>query len=184
MRIQTRAIQSNRPSQQRSSSTVGRDRRIAGNASESAGGGREGTTLIELAFVLPVFLVFLGGIIEFGHAFMVSSTLHNATKVAARDGVAGNMTSAQVKQAVIDRLDGVVDTSNLTVMVKDASILATTAGQGEVDVSALPDLELDTASATQLYLVRVEIAYSDVALMVPLWVNGVDISGQSVMRRE
>ena len=184
IRIGSRVMRAKRQVDERITSSTRRFPRMSGSRGGLVRHEREGTTLVEIALVLPVFLVFMGGIVEFGHAFMVSSTFHNATKVAARNAVSGTMTSAEVKQSVIDRLDGIVNTSNITVMVKDASVLATDVGQGGLDVDTLPDINLDTASPTQLFLVRVEISYSDVALIAPNWGDGVDISGQTVMRRE
>ena len=37
--------------------------------------GRRGAVTVEVALTLPVFAIFLAGLMEFGHVFMVSNTL-------------------------------------------------------------------------------------------------------------
>ena len=49
---------------------------------------RRGTTLVEMAVVLPVFFLFIFALMEFSHAYMVVSMLNAACKRAARYGVA------------------------------------------------------------------------------------------------
>ena len=49
---------------------------------------RQGAVLVENALVISVFLVFLFGIIEFGHVYLVINTLNAAAKRAA--AVAGS----------------------------------------------------------------------------------------------
>jgi hypothetical protein len=47
-------------------------------------GRRDGVTAIEMAFVLPVFILFLLGITEFGRALWTQTTLQYAVETAAR----------------------------------------------------------------------------------------------------
>ena len=68
-------------------------RRIRGNRSES----RRGAAVVEMAMVLPVFLTFLFGLYEFGHAYMVINTLKAAANKAARSGVETSELQALVK---------------------------------------------------------------------------------------
>lgn len=48
---------------------------------------RSGTTAIETAFLLPVFLTFVIGIMEFGRALWIQSALQYAAEAAARCAV-------------------------------------------------------------------------------------------------
>ena len=48
---------------------------------------RRGATLVEFAMVMPVFLLFLFGIFEYGRYLMMHQILHNAARDAARWGV-------------------------------------------------------------------------------------------------
>jgi Flp pilus assembly protein TadG len=50
----------------------------------------KGVTALETAIVMPVFLLLIFGIIEFGLMMHVSSLVENATHEAARKGSTGN----------------------------------------------------------------------------------------------
>lgn len=45
---------------------------------------RKGQSMVEFALVLPLLLLLLGGIIDFGHAFYQYSSIENAARDAAR----------------------------------------------------------------------------------------------------
>lgn len=47
----------------------------------------DGVSAVELAFILPVLLLFLLGICEFGRALWTQNTLQQATEIAARCAV-------------------------------------------------------------------------------------------------
>ena len=46
--------------------------------------GEEGQSLLEFALLLPVFLLMLAGIVEFGFMFLTAHTLQHATREGAR----------------------------------------------------------------------------------------------------
>ncbi len=56
---------------------------------------RRGTTVVETALVLPVFLLFVLGLIELGHAQMVKNVLRCACREAARMGSTEGHTTAR-----------------------------------------------------------------------------------------
>src|SRR4051794_9788125 len=60
---------------------------------------RKGATLVEFAIVLPVFLMFVFGMIEYGRMVMVQQVITNAAREGARAGVLDNSTSATVSTA-------------------------------------------------------------------------------------
>ncbi|ACB85885.1 TadE/TadG family type IV pilus assembly protein [Natranaerobius thermophilus] len=66
-----------------------------------------GQALVELAFVLPVLLLLVFGIIEFGSIFHAQLTLNNASREGARHGVliAANNEEFEdeVREVIIDR---------------------------------------------------------------------------------
>lgn len=138
-----------------------------------------------MAVVLPVFFVFLFSLFEFGHAFMVINTLNAATKKAAREGVADGTSTNRVSQRVQDILGTAIDSSRVTVYVKDASVFDTPGVDAEsIDYDALPAIELLDAEPRQLFVVRVEVPYADVAILPPMWIKNITLRGQSVMRHE
>lgn len=146
---------------------------------------RLGATLVETAVVMPVFAVFIAGIMEFGHAYLVINTLNAAAKRAARYGAVEGISTSDVETKVTSILRAAMATDNATVYVKDASVFDTSGVEpGQVSYSSLPDIELLDAEERQLYVVRVEVDYDDVALMPPFWAKDIRLSAQSVMRHE
>jgi Flp pilus assembly protein TadG len=145
---------------------------------------RRGTTLVEMAVVLPVFAVFLVAIMEFGHAFLVVGTLNAAAKQAARHGAVDGITTEEVVDRAEEILGAAFDASQTTILVKDASVFDTEDELTEIDYAELDDIELSTAERRQLYVVRIEVDYDDVAIMPPFWAKEVTLVGQSVMRHE
>jgi Flp pilus assembly protein TadG len=145
---------------------------------------RSGATLVEMAVVVPVFAVFLAALMEFGHAFLVVGTLNAAAKQAARYGAVEGITTADVEDRVEETVGSAFDSAMTTVYVKDASVFDSASPPTTIDYTELPDIELSGAERRQLYVVRVEVNYNDVALMPPFWAKDLKLYGQSVMRHE
>jgi len=75
-----------------------------------------GSAAIEFAFLLPVLLVFLMGIIEYNMIMYASAVLQGATVIAAREGKTGYTQSGMSQQDYIygivrTRVTGLLDTS-------------------------------------------------------------------------
>lgn len=150
-----------------------------------SGRDRKGAALVETAVCLPVFFMFLFGLFEFGYAHMVINTLNNACRKAARFGVAEQVTTAQVVARVNELLNASIDASHATVYVKDASVFdGSSVNAGSINYSGLPAIELSSAEPRQLFVVRVEVPYDDVAILPPFWITNATLKGQSVMRHE
>ena len=80
------------------------------------GNRREGQSLVEFAVVLPVFLLVLAGILDFGLGLYAQMTIINASREGARLGVVepGNLTGIE------DRVDSMatgLDQSKLNVTI-------------------------------------------------------------------
>ena len=64
---------------------------------------RRGQSLVEFGLILPIFLLLVFGIIDFGRAVFAYSTLNNAAREAARvavvDQVTAHITDEAIKQA-------------------------------------------------------------------------------------
>ena len=146
---------------------------------------RTGATLVETAVVLPVFLIFVWAIIEFGHAFMVTNLLTAAAKRAAREGVADEVTTAQVVARANAIVGSAISLDDVTVLVKDASIFDDPAADiSGIDYSTLPNVELNDLEPRQLFVVYIQVPYSSVCIMPPRWVTGVTMRGMSAQRHE
>lgn len=148
---------------------------------------RDGTTLVETAVVLPVFFTFIFAFIEFGHCFMTIHVMNSAARRAARLGVA----EGKDTDAVVDKAKGILKTAvdanhqNVKIWVKDGSIFDDPAVDAEnINYDSLPDVELETHPSGSLYVVRVQVPYSEVGILGPRWVTTLNLYGQSVMRKE
>jgi len=146
---------------------------------------RRGVVTVEMALTITTFAIFLGGILEFGHVYMVIGTLNGAAKRAARYGAAEGITTAEVEARVDEILSKGFDHTQATVYVRDASVFDDGATDpSTISYSGLPAIELADAEVRDLYVVRVEVPYEDVALIPPFWAKNVTLTGQSVMRHE
>lgn len=147
---------------------------------------RFGTTIVETAFVLPVFLIFVLSLVEFAHALMINNVLRSATRAGARLGATEGQSTADVEAYVRQVLAGAMDSQLANVMVKSAEVYDTDASppQSGADIEELPGIELTEAEPRQLFLVRARIAYNDVALVPMSFMEDVVLSGQSFIRHE
>ncbi len=146
---------------------------------------RLGTTVVELAFVLPVFLLFVFALLEFSHALMVKNMLTAVAKQAAHQGSFDGASTADVNSFITEKLDSFLPSGNVSKLVKDAAIYESSAtNPAEITTTSLPNIELQNAESRQLFLVHVEVPYEDVALIPPFWIKNVTLSGSSIMRRE
>ena len=147
---------------------------------------RHGTTMVEMAVVLPVFLIFIFGIVEYGRVQMVSNMLKNACRTASRQGSTEGATTASVETRVSEIMSSVMDTSHLTVIVKNADVFddGGTLPTSSSEITAMPDIDLADAEPRQLFLVRASVGYDDVAIFPFASLVGAQLSGQSFMRHE
>jgi hypothetical protein len=154
-------------------------------------GSRNGTTIVEAALVLPVFLLFVLALIELGHAQLVKHVLRAACRQAARIGTTEGNSTSQVEARVIETLESVVDADSIQVFVKDASPYdeGSTPPESGAELEALADIELADAEPRQLFLVRAKIEYNDIAIVpnIPVlgsFLDDVVLEGQAFMRHE
>jgi len=127
---------------------------------------RRGAATVELALILPIFLLLCVGMIEFGRAFMVQQTLTSAAREGARFGALPGTSNNEIETRVREFLAaGGVDPT-----------------VAQVDVSPQG---LETASSGEQVRVLVEVAYQDVSwLAAPWYLRDADLSNETVMRRE
>ena len=61
---------------------------------------RKAQAIVEFAFVLPILLLVLMGIVEFGRIFLAQQTITNASREGARVGILPTSTGTDVDNAV------------------------------------------------------------------------------------
>jgi len=147
---------------------------------------RHGTTIVETAIVLPVFLMLLFAIIEFGHAQLVKNMLNNACRTAARVGSVEGTTSAEVTNFIHQKMSPVIASQNVNVFVNDAGVFdsqGSTPADGS-EIEALPSMELSDTEPRQLFVVRATLNYNDIALVPMPFLKNLTLDSQAFMRHE
>jgi len=94
---------------------------------------RDGQSIIEFAVLLPIMLMVLFGITEFGRAILVKNVLHTAAREGARTAVVSDSTSAH------GRVMEVLNAANIT--PTEVSILYDVPNR-KVDVTVKTDFEV------------------------------------------
>ncbi|HMO14739.1 MAG TPA: pilus assembly protein [Pirellulaceae bacterium] len=146
---------------------------------------RSGTTSVEMAFVLPVFIFFLFAFVEFGHTLMVRSVLISTAKSAARLGSFGDKTSEDVQAYIEGRLSRAFRVEKSTILIKDASIFENDdVNYATVDVSTLPSVQLANLDSRAMFIIEIRVPYEEIALIPPFWNTNLQLYGVSVMRHE
>lgn len=147
---------------------------------------RRGTTTVETAVVLPVFLTLVFAIFEFGHAQLINNMLNSACRNAARIGAVEGTTTAQVESRVEQMLGAAVPSGTVEVFVKNASSFdgggaTPTTGDG---IESLPNVELANAEPRTLFVVRARVPYNEVAIVPMPFLKHVVLDAQAFMRHE
>lgn len=125
---------------------------------------RRGAVTVEMAFVAPIFFLFVLGSIEFSRAMMVEALLTNAAHLGARAGVLDGAQQSDVTNAVTNYLSaGGITGSSTTVTPNPPS----------------------SATYGQTVTVTTTVPYSSVSwLPSPKFLSSVTLSATSKMRRE
>lgn len=124
---------------------------------------RQGVAAVEFALVVPIFLLLVFGIIEFGRSLMVQQVLVNASREGARRAVLENATASAVAETVSDYLKGAsvdVPKSGITISPDPAEVF----NNQEITVS-------------------ISVNFSDVSWMPPFIYDG-DLQASTTMRSE
>lgn len=151
---------------------------------------RSGTTAVETALVLPVFLAFVIGMVELSRAVFIQHVINSACRQAARVGSTTGNTTAMVKAKTLDILSSAFNTSSVSLYVKDASAFdGSNPGTSATSLESMPDIELSSAQPRQLFMVHAKVKYRDIAIVnkIPIignFLNNVTLEGQAFMRHE
>lgn len=97
---------------------------------------RRGAAVVEFAVVVPVFLILVFGIIEFGRMVMVQQIITNAAREGARKGIVPGSSADEVNTTVLSYLTSTsINGANTSVSPDPASV---TYGQGITVTVAVP----------------------------------------------
>ncbi len=132
--------------------------------------------MVEMALVMPVFVMVSLGIIEFGRALMVANMVTNAAREGARMAVVDGSTNASVEQSVRDFL-----TTALNVKSGDVTVnISITPATGNTN----PNNQCANAHTRDLINVTAQVPYSKVALIPAKYLQSTILHGTSAMRHE
>jgi Flp pilus assembly protein TadG len=124
---------------------------------------RRGAAAVEFAIVLPVFVILVFGMIEYGRMVMVQQVITNASREGARRAVLDGATTSAVQTSV-------------TTYLTNASISG-----GSTAVSPDPS----AAASGDPITVTVSIPFSSVSwLPSPMYLGGKTLTASTTMRRE
>ena len=131
---------------------------------------RTGAVMLEMAIVLPIFLLLVLGIIEMGRVMMLNQMATNACREASRRAIVPGEAHGNVLKAAHKYLDasGVKQTGRV-VEIRDSS--------GSV-------VDLSNINAHESVTVRIEFPYSENTWGFTSIMGGRKFASQSTMRRE
>lgn len=146
---------------------------------------RSGATIVEMAVVLPVFFVFIFGVIEVTWAFTVYSVVQSATNRAAREGAPASKSEDDVRAVAEQILASIVAPSDADIQIKDASELDDPdVDPNTIDIDSLPNADLDNAATRALFIVRVRLPYRYVSVSGLDWPDTMTVIARAVQRKE
>jgi Flp pilus assembly protein TadG len=87
----------------------------SGGRSRNGPGNRQrGQSAVEFALVMPLFLILIFSIVDFGMGLRAWIAITNSAREGARAGAVG-VDCANIKQRAVDTADGLVTTSDVSV---------------------------------------------------------------------
>ena len=139
---------------------------------------RRGQALAEFALVLPLVLMFIAAILEFGRAWNVKQAVTDAAREGARYTVVRNtMTLAQVEDKIEERLAlASIDSSTITISSPDAAC-AVLANCFHTAVGTGKEMTVNVSTQHRIPLVHVLLNWTGAP-------TSVTIATQATMRGE
>lgn len=132
--------------------------------------------MVETALVLPIFVMIVLGIVEFGRAFMVANLLAESARHGARIAILPGSTNSNVESEVKSRVSELVRVSSDYVDV-------------DITVTAHPlnpesNGELEDSLKRDLVTVVVSVPFNKVNVMPIEWLSTTNLKGSCAMRHE
>lgn len=137
---------------------------------------RRGTALVEMAVVLPVFLMVVWGIIEFGRGMMVANMITNAAREGARLAVIDGNTNTDVENAISSFLQQAINVSPGDITVK--------IGIDEAPGNPDPLNQIASAEPRDLVNIVVSVPFNSVSFIPGNYLAGKSLVGRASMRHE
>ena len=138
----------------------------------------EGAELIEMAFVLPLLLLLIGAIIEFGFLFREMNVVTNAAREGARAGVLPEYTA---DANVANRVQQYLNASGIPVTCPSADCVVSSP---VIDVVAPAPAAPFEAREVQVTILHQYTILGPLASLVGGSFSNVPLTGRSVMRIE
>ena len=137
---------------------------------------RQGMAIVEMALVLPLFMMLVLGIVEFGRAMMVSNLITDAAREGARLAASSDSTNSEVIALVQSSLLETVgvDPGNVSIS------LTVDPGPNNAD----PNDNLSLAQKRDICRVEVSVPFSKVSFIPRNHLGEKSLTGKSVMRHE
>ncbi|MEO2032326.1 MAG: TadE/TadG family type IV pilus assembly protein [Planctomycetaceae bacterium] len=131
---------------------------------------RKGAAIVEMAIVLPVFMMLILGIIEFGRAMSVSQMVSNASREGCRRAVLDDSQTSTIETEVKDFLSNSlgISTGDVTVECYVNDVLT----------------NVNTAMENDKITVNVEVDANDVSYFAGGYLAGKKLTGETTMRHE
>lgn len=129
---------------------------------------RAGTHLVEFALVIPVFFLFVFGLIEIGRGMMVGSLVTNAARTGCRIGIVPGKTTSDVTAAV----DGILQRQGISGYTTTVEVN----GEKAKDVSA--------ASSADTIRVTVSVPWANTSWLPGLSFIAGNVTGRFSMPHE
>jgi Flp pilus assembly protein TadG len=137
---------------------------------------RRGTVVLEIAFIAPVVVVVILGIVDIGRGVMVSSIVYNAANEGARIAILNGSTNADVTFAVQTSMN-----SALGICASDVAIeISTSPAPGNPD----PANNVANCHSGDLINVVVQVSQSRVAFLSTKYFVGNLLVGRCSMQHE
>lgn len=138
---------------------------------------RSGAVIVETAIVMPVFVVILWGIVEFGRAFMVGQLATSAARFGARaailDGSTNSVVINDVKAYFVRTVKGIT--------VNDVTVeITVTPATGNSN----PNHQLAASHSRDVCQVTVAVPYQRVSYFSPRFLKGATLRGICAMHHE
>ena len=118
--------------------------------------GEHGAIAVEFAILLPVFLLLVGGIMDFGHAFYMKQMVSNASREGARYGTRYATNAAGVHlipTAFSPSIASWVSSKYSSLLPADAALQVTPGGAGYTSGIAGADLSVAVTATKHWWVV-------------------------------